>query len=84
MIEMGDSTIEARARLAAALALVIESDPRVRRWRRTEFADDGGVVVVVELYSEAGGIAAEVIARELEFAAARALRRLPWVRVQVA
>jgi hypothetical protein len=49
-----------------------------------EFAEDGGVLVVVELQPNAGRIAREVIARELEFAAARALPKLPWVRVQVA
>jgi hypothetical protein len=84
MIEVSESTIKARARLADVLALVIEADPRVRRWRRVEFAEDGGVLVVVELQPNAGRIAREVIARELEFAAARALPKLPWVRVQVA
>jgi hypothetical protein len=84
MIEVSESTIKARARLADVLALVIEADPRVRRWRRVEFAEDGGVLVVVELQPNPGRIAAEVIARELEFAAARALAKLPWVRVQVA
>jgi sporulation protein YlmC with PRC-barrel domain len=66
------------------LARFIEADPRVRRWRRVEFADDGGALVVVELFAEPGGIADEAIARELESAAARALPKLTWVRVQVA
>jgi hypothetical protein len=83
MVELNDSTIRARARLADALALVIEADPRVRRWRRIEFADDGGVVAVVQLCSDPTGIAGEVVARELEFAAAMALQQLPWVRVQI-
>jgi hypothetical protein len=48
-----------------------------------EFSDDGGAVVVVELMPTYGGIAAEVIARELEFAAASALPKLPWIRVQL-
>jgi hypothetical protein len=82
MVDLSDSTIRTRARLADAIAVVIEADSRVRRWRRVEFADDGGVVVVVEL-AGANGIVAEVIARELEFAAMTAVRALPWVRVQV-
>jgi len=84
MVELSDSTIKTRARLADALGQIFDADPRVRRWRRVEFADDGGVVVVVELTHAAGRVAAEVIARELEFAATSALPKLPWVRVQVA
>ena len=84
MVELSDSAVKARARLADALAMIFEADPRVRRWRRVEFADDGGALVVVELKAAASRIAAEVIARELEFAAASALPMLPWVRVQVA
>jgi hypothetical protein len=84
MVELSDSAVKARARLADALAMIFEADPRVRRWRRVEFADTGGALVVVELKAAASRIAAEVIARELEFAAAGALPMLPWVRVQVA
>jgi hypothetical protein len=84
MIELSDSTIKARAGLADALANVIEADARVRRWRRVEFSEDGGVLVVVELLHGLGRMAGEVIARELEFAAATALPKLAWVRVQVA
>jgi hypothetical protein len=81
---MSDSTIKTRARLAGALAQVFDADPRVRRWRRVEFADDGGVVVVVELTYAPSRVAAGVLARELEHAATSALPQLPWVRVQVA
>jgi hypothetical protein len=84
MVELNESVINTRARLANALALMFDTDPRVLRWRRVEFADDGGAVVVVELMPTHGRIAAEVIARELEFSAARALPKLPWIRVQVA
>jgi hypothetical protein len=84
MVELSDTTINARARAANALAAFFEADPRVRRWRRVEFADDGGAVVVVELMPTHGRTAAEVIARQLEFSAASALPRLPWIRVQVA
>jgi hypothetical protein len=84
MVELSDSAVKARARLADALAMIFEADPRVRRWRRVEFADNGGALVVVELKAAASRIAAEVIARELEFAATSALPMLPWVRVQVA
>jgi hypothetical protein len=84
MIDLSDSTINARARLADALAGVIEADSRVRRWRRVEFAEDGGAVVVVELHHDPRGTAGAVIARELEFSAKRALPKLPWIRVQVA
>jgi hypothetical protein len=82
MIEMSDVAINARARLADALTKLIEADPRVRRWRRMEFAEDGGALVVVELHSVSGKIAGEVIARELEFELALRLPPLPWVRVQ--
>ena len=84
MVELNDSTIKTRARLADALGLIFDADPRVLRWRRVEFAEDGGAVVVVELMPTHGKLTAEVIARELEFAAASALPKLPWVRVQVA
>jgi hypothetical protein len=84
MVELSDSTIRTRATLADALALLFDADPRVRRWRRIEFADDGGALVVVELTGQPGTVASEVIARELEFAAESALPKLPWVRVQVA
>lgn len=83
MVDLSDSTIKTRARLADALALIFDADPRVLRWRRVEFAEDGGVVVVVELTPTKSRITAEVIARELEFAAASALPKLPWVRVQL-
>lgn len=63
---------------------MIEADPRVRRWCRVEFAEDGGALALVEPRPERSGIASEVIARELEFAAASALPELTWVRVQVA
>jgi hypothetical protein len=82
MIGLSDIAINARARFADALTKLIEADPRVRRWRRIEFAEDGGALVVVELHPEPGKIASEVIARELEFIAASALPRLPRVRVQ--
>ena len=83
MVELSDSTINARARLADALAGVIEADSRVRRWRRVEFAEDGGAVVVVELHRDSSTVTREVIARELEFTAKSAVPKLPWVRVQV-
>jgi hypothetical protein len=84
MVELNDSVLKTRARLADALGVIFDADPRVLRWRRVEFADDGGAVVVVELMPTQVRIAAEVIARELEFAAESGLPRLPWVRVQLA
>lgn len=83
MIELSESTINSRARLAEALARLIEADPRVRRWRRVEFTDDGGALVVIELHPEPSGIAGAAIARELEFAATSALPKLTWIRIQV-
>jgi hypothetical protein len=83
MVELSDTTIKTRGRQADALALIIDADPRVLRWRRVEFAEDGGAVIVVELMPTQTRIAAEVIARELEFTAASALPKLPWVRVQL-
>jgi 2,4-dienoyl-CoA reductase-like NADH-dependent reductase (Old Yellow Enzyme family) len=84
LVELSDSVIKTRARLADALALIFDTDPRVLRWRRVEFAHDGGAVVVVQLMHTHDRIAAEVIARELELSAASALPKLPWVRVQLA
>jgi hypothetical protein len=84
MVELNESAINTRARLANALALILEADPRVMRWRRVEFAEDGGVVVLVDLLPGQDRIATQVIARELEFAVGRALPRIPWIRVQVA
>jgi hypothetical protein len=66
-----------------ALAEIIEVDPRVRRWRSLDFADDGGVVLVVELHGRPDVISKQIIARELEGAARLALPALTWIRVQV-
>ena len=83
MMESSDLTIRMRARLADALAGVVEADPRVRRWRRLDFADDGGALLVVELRHGPDAIARQVIARELECLATAALPKLTWVRIQV-
>ena len=83
MIEPNDVTINTRARLADALAGIVEADPRVRRWRRLDFADDGGAVIVVELQHGTDAISRGVIVRELEFVAAGKLPKLTWLRVQV-
>jgi hypothetical protein len=84
MIELTDDfVISARAQLAQTLADRISADPRVRRWDRLSFSEDGGAVVAVELYSVPDAIAAEVVARELEFALGAAIPILPWIRVQV-
>jgi hypothetical protein len=82
VIGLSEIAINARARLADALTTLIEADPRVRRWRRMELAEDGGVLVVVQLHGTPGKIAGEVIARELEFELGVRLPALPWVRVQ--
>jgi len=84
MTLLSEITIGARARFAETIARVIDADGRVRRWRKIEFAEDGGAQVVVELRAGSSGIAREVIARELEFAVTTALPQLPWVRVQLA
>jgi hypothetical protein len=83
MMEPSDLTIRTRARLADALAGIVEADPRVRRWRRLDFAEDGGALLVVELRRGPDASARQVIARELEFLASVALPRLTWVRIQV-
>jgi hypothetical protein len=83
MMEPSDLTIRTRARLADALAEIVEADPCVRRWRRLNFAEDGGALLVVELRDRPDAIAKQVIARELEFVATIALPKLTWVRVQV-
>jgi len=83
MIDSSDVTINARARMADTLADIVEADPRVRRWSRLDFAEDGGAVLVVELHRGTDPIARGVIARELEFVAASKLPKLAWLRVQV-
>jgi hypothetical protein len=83
MVDVGDHAIQARARMADALAEIIAADPRVRRWQQLDFQDDGGVVLVVELYGESEAISKQTIARELEGLATVALPALAWVRVQV-
>lgn len=83
MIESGDFAIRVRARMADALAEMTGVDPRVRRWRSLDFADDGGVVLVVELHGRPDVISKQIIARELEGAARLALPALTWIRVQV-
>ena len=75
MIVPSESTINSRARLAEALARVIDADPRVRRWRRVEFADDGSALVVVELYAEPGGIVNPAYMRRVELAVAGGPKR---------
>jgi hypothetical protein len=62
MMEPSDLTIRTRARLADALAGIVEADPRVRRWRRLDFAEDGGALLVVELRRGPDAIARQVIA----------------------
>jgi hypothetical protein len=69
--------------MADALAEIIGVDPRVRRWRRLDFADDGGIVLVVELHGGPDVISKQIIARELEGAARLALPAVTWIRVQV-
>lgn len=69
--------------MADALAEIVEVDSRVRRWRRLDFADDGGVVLVVELHGRPDVISKQIIARELEAVATMALPALTWIRVQV-
>ena len=82
MIDLSETTISARARIAEALVKMIEADRRVRRWRRVEFAEDGGAVISVELQPEARLVGGESIARELEWMAMLALPKLRWVMVQ--
>lgn len=85
MIDLTDDyVISARAQLAQSLADLVTADSRVRRYVRLGFADDGGAVVVVELHAGPDVIAAEVIARELEFTAVSEIPQLSWVRVQLA
>jgi hypothetical protein len=78
----GDLTINTRARLAHRLTHLVEIDHRVRRCRLIEFAEDGGVLLALELPAGIGQTAGHVIARELELQLAARLPALPWVRVQ--
>jgi hypothetical protein len=84
MIDRSDIGISTRARLAHALTELLEADRRVRRCRRLDFSEDGGVLAVIELRAGRDAVPGTVIARELEFVAATALPNLSWIRVQVA
>jgi hypothetical protein len=83
MLELSDDVLTRRARLAARLTAVIESDWRVDRCTRIDFVDEGGALLVVELIRLSDPMSRNVIARELEFAVTQALPPLPWVRVQI-
>jgi hypothetical protein len=83
MVELSDSVITRRARLAEKLTAMIEGDHRLRKCRRIDFSNEGGALVVIELIPNSGAISREAIARELEFAISQAEAALPWVRVQV-
>jgi hypothetical protein len=83
MVELSDSVITRRARLAEKLTAMIEGDHRVRKCRRIDFSNEGGALVMIELIPNSGAISREAIARELEFAISQSEPALPWVRVQV-
>lgn len=82
-LEVSDEVVARRARLAARMTAVIESDWRVDRCRSIDFVAEGGVLVVVELVRISDPKSRNVIARELEFALTQALPVLPWARVQI-
>jgi hypothetical protein len=84
MVELSDTIITRRARLADRLTTMIEADHRVRKCRRLDFSNEGGALVTVELIPNSGAISRESIGRELEFAISQAEPALPWARVQVA
>jgi hypothetical protein len=83
MLELSDQVISRRARLAGGISDALASDLRVRHCKRIDFADDGGVLVAVELIPSADAKNRDVIARELEFAISEAVPALAWTRVQV-
>ena len=84
MVELSDSVITRRARLAERLTTMIEADHRVRKCKSIDFSNEGGALLTVELIPNSGAISREAIARELEFAISQAEPALPWARVQVA
>jgi hypothetical protein len=69
--------------MADTLTVLAEADPRVRRWRRLDFAGDGGVVLVVELHDRQDAISKRIVAQELEGVVTAALPAPTWIRVQV-
>lgn len=82
MVQLSDSAIAHRARLADMITEIVEADARVRRCKRIDFADDGGVLLTIELVPERYAGIRAAIARELEFAITRHLPMLPWARVE--
>ncbi len=82
MVQLSDSAITHRARLADMITEIVEADGRVRRCKRIDFADEGGVVLTVELVPARHAPIREAIARELEFAITHHLPMLPWARVE--
>lgn len=78
----GDLAISALARLAQRLTHLVEVDHRVRRCRVIDFADDGGVLLCIELQRGTDPMPCRVIARELEFALA-SVSRYPGVNPEV-
>jgi hypothetical protein len=83
MVELSDSVITRRVRLAEKVTGMVEADHRVRKCRRIDFSNEGGLLLVIELIPNSGAISRKAIARELEFAISQAEPALPWVRVQV-
>jgi hypothetical protein len=83
LLDLSDQVISRRALIAEGISKAIASDLRVRRCKSIDFADDGGVMVAVELIPSADAKNRDVIARELEFAVAEAVPALPWARVQI-
>lgn len=82
MVQLSDNAITLRARLADIMTEIVEVDGRVRRCKRIDFADEGGVVLTVELVPARYATIGEAIARELELTIKQRLPMLPWARVE--
>lgn len=78
----GELAIDSRARLAEKLTSLVESDGRVSKCRVIDFAQDGGVLLAVDLRPGLDRMAGKALARELEFELAMKLPALLWVRVE--
>lgn len=83
MADVNEFLFNRRARLAEKMTELVESDRRVGRCKRVVFSYEGGAMVAVELVADGDAASRGSIARELEFAIAKAMPALPWASVQI-
>ena len=79
MVELSDSVITRRARLAERLTTMIEADHRVRKCKSIDFSNEGGALLTVELIPNSGAISREAIARGGELRSSLGRERPVWI-----